>query len=58
MAGAVNIDLGLDDGALDASFTMGGPTRELFTSSRTACARRLVLVVNVSHGGARRRPLI
>ncbi|HHV7458257.1 TPA: phage major tail tube protein [Escherichia coli] len=30
MAGAVNIDLGLDDGALDASFTMGGPTRELF----------------------------
>ncbi|HFU8467444.1 TPA: phage major tail tube protein, partial [Escherichia coli] len=24
MAGAVNIDLGLDDGALDASFTMGG----------------------------------
>ena len=29
MAGAVNIDLGLDDGALDASFTMGGPTREL-----------------------------
>ncbi len=33
MAGAVNIDLGLDDGALDASFTMGGPTRELFLST-------------------------
>ncbi|HGC1206372.1 TPA: phage major tail tube protein, partial [Escherichia coli] len=30
MMGAVSIDLGLDDSALDASFVMGGAVRELF----------------------------
>ncbi|EHW5886098.1 phage tail tube protein [Escherichia coli] len=31
MLGAVNIDLGLDDGALDASFTTGGVEKELLS---------------------------
>ena len=30
MMGAVSIDLGLDDSALDASFVMGGAVRALF----------------------------
>ncbi|SYX51066.1 major tail tube protein [Escherichia coli] len=49
MMGAVSIDLGLDDSALDASFVMGGAVRALFLKyGGTMTARCCVLRVNIT----------